>query len=354
MPGLLILLILIFSTVAIGGRAAQKPPESAPQPKESVTVNVAPPQTDSKTSAQETLLEVAHRAVEESVRYIHFVTLIATILLIFMAFIGVINIIDSRRLRSELTRLEKETNKLEGQLQRLEDSRRLIEGELKKLEDGKKAIEDDLERDRKAIEVAREENKKAIEVAGEENRELIEAVREEFLQRRKEILNDMAGLMEQQKPLWEWSETARRGLAELEEQAKSLRRLTETVQRVTLGRSRLSAETRLKALQQLSQLVDPLGIPPLLEVLTDSANVLKLRLEAAYGLGRYSEDLAFNEYYPEIFAGFHEVLANSKTPPTLAWETIRSARRFDPIPDELTSLFMKWEQSDAQAGSAEG
>jgi HEAT repeat protein len=99
-------------------------------------------------------------------------------------------------------------------------------------------------------------------------------------------------------------------------------------------------EIRLKALQKLSQLVDPQGIAPLIEVLTDSASNVRLRREAAYGLGRYSENPAFREYYPEIFSGFREVLDNPETPRELAMETMRTVLRFGTdAPGELTSLF---------------
>jgi hypothetical protein len=143
------------------------------------------------------------------------------------------------------------------------------------------------------------------------------------------------------------------------EQEKSLRKLTETVHAVTLVSSRFGVDTRLRALQRLSQQVDPLGIAPLLEVLKDSDNDISLRLEAAYGLGRYSENTAFKEYYPEIFSGFREVLSDQKTPKetlkALALETIKSVKRFTtdsgelaPPFNELAALFKKWEKSDAQ------
>lgn len=140
-----------------------------------------------------------------------------------------------------------------------------------------------------------------------------------------------------------------RNLAETVE--KSFLELGERVQNVVIVRSQLSAGTRLKALQRLSQQMDPfLCIPPLLDVLKGNAIDIRLRLEAAYGLGRYSENPAFSEYYSEIFSGFREVLKNSKTPPALAYETIRNARRFGtpsgelahPF-DQLSPLFKKWE-----------
>jgi hypothetical protein len=175
-------------------------------------------------------------------------------------------------------------------------------------------------------------------------------------------LKSLAELKEQEVSLRKSSEIVLKDVAELKEQERSLRKLTETVQKATLGRSRLGDETRLKALQRLSQLVDPLGIAPLLEVLTDSANVLKLRLEAVYGLGRYSEDPAFKEYYPEIFSGFREVLSDLNTPRALALETIKSARRFktedsdELIPpfNELLPLFERWERGDTPPGPAQG
>jgi hypothetical protein len=103
---------------------------------------------------------------------------------------------------------------------------------------------------------------------------------------------------------------------------------------------KLRTGTRLKALQQISQSTDPGGIDPLLEVLKDRDNDVRLRIEAAYGLGRYSENPAFREYYREIFSGFREVLGHSETPRELALETMRAVLRFGTdAPGELTSLF---------------
>ncbi len=245
MSTLLILLFLIFSTASANGKAVGKPKEGAPQTAKTVEctpASVSPPQAESKPSTSE-VLEVAHMAVDNAESYIHYVAFIGAILALFLTYVGVTNIIDARRNKDEMMRLE-------GELRKLEDSRKYFEQELKKLEDGKKGIEDDLEKDKRAIKAAREEDTKAIEAA-----------REEFRYQREEIIKDMAGLKEQQKSLWESSEAVRGDLAELKEQEKSLRKLTETVQKVTLGRSRLSAETRLKALQHLSQPGRSLGNP---------------------------------------------------------------------------------------------
>jgi HEAT repeat protein len=137
-------------------------------------------------------------------------------------------------------------------------------------------------------------------------------------------------------------------VGKLREQDISLWRLAETAQAASLAASRLGADTRLKALQKLSQLADPLGIAPLLEVLTDNKSEIKLRREAAYGLGRYGDKSAFREYYPEIFSGFSEVLKNPRTPRELALETIKSARLFGTDTDELAHLFERWERRNAQ------
>jgi hypothetical protein len=247
----LFLLFLLFSTEAVGGWAAQKPPESAPQPKECVTVNVASPQADSKTSTQE-VLEVAHTAVDNAVTYIHYVSFVAAGLTIILIVAGGANLLFPRYLGNRM---------------------RSIQEQYQNLEQAKNAIMEDV--------------------------------------------------------------------AELKNQEISLRKLAETVQAATLAASHLGAESRLRALQKLSQQLDPLGITPLLEVLMDSTNVLKLRLEAAYGLGRYSENPAFKEYYPEIFSGFCEVLKNLKTERGLVSATIDSVRRYENIPDELASLLKK-------------
>jgi flagellar motility protein MotE (MotC chaperone) len=396
LSGLFIIIFLLFGTDVISANDAQSTPpipavqaqdaspqtpisSNAPvnQTNKSIPADMPPTQANSKTSVEE-VVTVAHTVVATA-------EYVGVILAIFLGFVGATNIFDARRNRDKMRRLGVQFRKLKEQY--------------RKLKEDKNAIEDALE---------------------------------EFRQHRADILNDVAELREQEGTLRTSSETALKDLTELREQEKTLRKLAETlekssrgladtVQNVVIVRSpQLGDETRLKALQQLAQQVDPLGIAPLLEILTDSENDIKLRIEAAYGLGRYSENSAFEEYYeeifsgfrevlgapetpqelvleaiksatqlqlevlknstsnirlrldaarelgqysenpafkehyPEIFSGFLEVLANQETPKALALETIRSARRFGSIPDELASLFKKWEQNDAQAGPAEG
>jgi homoserine kinase len=119
--------------------------------------------------------------------------------------------------------------------------------------------------------------------------------------------------------------------------------------------SRIGTDARLQTLQELSQQMDPLRIPSLLEILKGSANDIRLRLEAAYGLGLYSENPAFKEFYPEIISGFREVLTNRGTPRTLALKTIETARRFGFDSAELAAQFSDvGMERYAEAGSDEG
>jgi hypothetical protein len=152
---------------------------------------------------------------------------------------------------------------------------------------------------------------------------------------------------EQEKALRKLTESVSKDVDELRRQEKSLRELAETVessllklaervQNVVIVRSKqLGDETRLRALWQLSQQVDSLSFPPLLEILKGSGNGIGLRCEAAYGLGRYSEDPAFKEYYPEIISGFCEVLGNHETSRELVFEVIKSASQFEADPGGL-------------------
>jgi CII-binding regulator of phage lambda lysogenization HflD len=333
---LLILLYLLLGTVALSEQTAQEPKESRPQmpsgaaipvrapqaqrpAKEPASADVPSAQTDSKVSTAD-VIALAHTVVATADDHISTVEHIAEILAIMMGIVGATNLFFAVRYG------EKERG-LRKQLQNLEEVRRATNAELDKLGQ---------EKDRFSNEIA-------------ELREQEGSLRGAL----EKVSKDVTVLREQEETLRKSSETVLKDVAELKEQEKSFRKLTEAVQKATLGRSRLSAETRLRSLQQLSQHVDPLGIAPLIEVLTDSANDIRLRLEAAYGLGRYSENSAFREYYPEILSGFREVLSDESTPRALAVDTIRSARRFGPIPDELASQIERREQSDAQSDTAE-
>jgi hypothetical protein len=302
---LLILLFLLYSAAAISLRADVKPNEPA-------LANVPPTQTDTKLLHPD-VLTVANEALAAARAQTAFLSVIATILAIFLGSLGIAN----------WTLILNYDGKLKAVLKESQDLR----DESKKLE---------------------EDSNARLKRLGQE---------------KDSISKDMDKLMEHQETLRKSSEAILKEVAELKHQEKSLRKLTETVRAATLATSRLSVETRLTSLQRLSQQVDPVGIAPLLEVLKDCENDVSLRLEAAYGLGRYSEDIpSFVKHYPEIFSGLREVLSDPNTPKALASDTIRSARRFrtdsgELIPpfDQLAPLIEKWEQSDAQeAGPAEG
>lgn len=302
LSSLLILFFLLFGTAVIGGRSAQKPPEPAPQPKECVTVNVASPQADSKTSTADAIA-VAHTVAVTAEVAIAFVGVIAAILAIILGFAGVGNWKESQKLAEARSEID-----------------------VKFI--GIRQEQDNISKDMEKI-----------------------TERENYLRQSSEtVLKEVAELREQEKSLRELTDTVLREVEELREQEFSLRKLTETVRTVVLARSGLGTETRLTALQRLSQQVDPLGIPALLEVVTGSKNDTKLRLEAAYGLGRYSENPAFREYYPEIISGFREVLSDLNTPKALVTDMIKRARLFGTDSNELIPLFERWEQSDAHAG----
>lgn len=132
-----------------------------------------------------------------------------------------------------------------------------------------------------------------------------------------------------------------RDLSDFNNREKALIKSMETLRAIAQAQSHLGADTRLRALQQLSQMIDPLAIPTMLQILKGPAPV-NLRREAAYGLGRLSEGSAFKEYCAEIIHGFREVLENSKTPPILAQEVVKSARRFGDDSRDLAPLFRNW------------
>jgi cell division protein FtsB len=134
-----------------------------------------------------------------------------------------------------------------------------------------------------------------------------------------------------------------RSIEDFRRQEKEFRKWTSTIQAVTVVRSGLGNSARLTALQQLSQKVDPFGIPAMLEVLRHaSVGHLNLRKEAAYGLGFYANNQDFKQYYREILSGFRDVLENTKTLPSLALKVIESARRFGSDASELEPLFERW------------
>jgi archaellum component FlaC len=319
----LILLFLLFSTAAIGRQAAQKPKEPTPQTEKFAPATVSSAQADSKASAPcdyacENVVAVAHTVVANAEALIAIVGVLVAIL----GLGGATNLVVSVRYGKQMWRLQE-------QYRKLKDDKSTIQKELEELGQEKNKISEemaDFKEQEKSL-------RKLIETVSKEVEELRE--QEKSLRKLEEtVLNDVAELREQEESLRKLEETVLKDVVELREQEKSLRKLAEAVQSVVTVRSPLGDETRLKALQQLSQQVVPQGIAPLLEVLKGRDNV-KLRLEAAYGLGRYSEDTAFREYYPEIFSGFREVLANPKTPDELAAATRASASRFNPVPDEL-------------------
>jgi hypothetical protein len=319
---LLLHLVLLLSAAAISGQAVGKPKEAAPQTIECAPASGPMPQTDSKASSEE-IIALAHTVVASAEAHMHVVEAIATFMGTILSFVGAKNLVDVQRNKNEMTRLD---------------------GELRILDNGKKYIEADIQR------LEREKNDISIHMAGlkEQQKSLQESS--------EKISEDMAKLKENQGLLQETSKKALADVEELWDQGKTLRKQIVTVQKVNLAMSRLGFETRRMALNDLSQLDDPLGIDLFLEVLEDSTNHVKLRTVAAYGLGRYSKDPdSFKKYYPEIFSGFCYVLDNSETPPELASKTIESAKKFSTIPDDLTLLMRKWEQSDAPvAGPAKG
>lgn len=166
------------------------------------------------------------------------------------------------------------------------------------------------------------------------------------LAKKKEIIqNDIRDLQQSKDEILASLEAFRK-------QEKEFRKWTSTIQAVTVVRSGLGNSARLTALQQLSQKVDPIGVPAMLEVLRHAnGGHLNLRKEAAYGLGFYANNQDFKQYYGEIMSGFHEVLENSKTPGTLALKVIESARRFGSDASELEPLFERWLPRDESSST---
>lgn len=116
-----------------------------------------------------------------------------------------------------------------------------------------------------------------------------------------------------------------------------------------------SAAARMSALRNLSQAVHPTGVYVMNEALATPANADALRREAAYGLGRFSEDLDLLPFWREIFECFVSVLREDSTPPEVALATIDGAMKFEPLRekmpgdlreafDKVSALFLKWDR----------
>lgn len=103
-----------------------------------------------------------------------------------------------------------------------------------------------------------------------------------------------------------------------------------------------SGEARHSALQRLAQRVDPAGVYPMIEVLVYGGNADGLRVEAAYGLGRYSEQINLADVWADIVTAFFAVLSGPTTSRKVALEVIRSARKFGAAASSLQALYPRW------------
>jgi len=130
-------------------------------------------------------------------------------------------------------------------------------------------------------------------------------------------------------------------MRQAEEDARVLLRVLRTHSEVVKAISELAIEkdgARLRPLQKLSQLVDPMGIPPMMKVLSEPTESVALRREAAYGLGRFAAVSDAEASWHDIIECFREVLKSPRTPQKVIQEVIKSAAKFGGRADELYEL----------------
>jgi hypothetical protein len=115
-----------------------------------------------------------------------------------------------------------------------------------------------------------------------------------------------------------------------------------------------SPAARVSALKYLSQAVHPTAVYVMSEALAASSNDDVLRREAAYGLGRFSENLDLRPLWSEIIECFLAVLGATATPVAVALAAVEGAKRFEPLaqvmPEDTRTafgkaraLFQRWE-----------
>lgn len=130
-------------------------------------------------------------------------------------------------------------------------------------------------------------------------------------------------------------------LSELVDEQHRVAELGEVLLDLTRIAGETDAASRLIALQHLAQRVHPACISAFIGILGADGDE-RLRIEAAYGLGRFAEKPDLGASFGRIVECFERVLSDGGTPARLAAEVIRSAHRFGPEADRLQPLLQRW------------
>jgi hypothetical protein len=85
---------------------------------------------------------------------------------------------------------------------------------------------------------------------------------------------------------------------------------------------------RLGHLQRLSQLIHPVGILRMIEILGNPSENLAMRSEAAFGLGRFSENKDLSIFWGQILNCLQRVLQDKNLPTPVVIEAVKSAAKF--------------------------
>ncbi|MEW6351538.1 MAG: HEAT repeat domain-containing protein [Thermodesulfobacteriota bacterium] len=97
-------------------------------------------------------------------------------------------------------------------------------------------------------------------------------------------------------------------------------------------------EIRRRALQKLTQLVHPVALGTMVRILEDNVTDEEMRRLAAYGLGRYSENVLLMEYWRPARKSLERVLGDDSAerplPHALRKEVLESLRKLGWLPPE--------------------
>lgn len=89
-----------------------------------------------------------------------------------------------------------------------------------------------------------------------------------------------------------------------------------------------SPDVVLKSLRKLSEWVRPEAAVSMMKILNDRERNETLRIEAAIGLGRYSEKEDLREFWPDILNSFKDSLDDRRLPPRVNVEVMKSIEKF--------------------------
>jgi hypothetical protein len=87
--------------------------------------------------------------------------------------------------------------------------------------------------------------------------------------------------------------------------------------------------TRLTYLLKLSELIQPMGIGPMGQVLLDQNEDEIIRIQAIRGLKRFAKEWFEDQYWEQITEIFKEVLRKDDLPEIIKNEVIEALRRFN-------------------------